>query len=329
MTRIARIATTGGPEVIVWHDETLPPPGAGEVRMRTTAVGLNYIDTYHRRGIYPMTLPSGLGVEAAGVVEAVGDGVTTLQAGDRVATFGPMLGAYATERNIAADTLFPLPDDIGDETAAAALLKGCTAEFLADRAAQVAPGDWVLVHAAAGGVGLILIQWLKARGARVIGTVGDEAKAKFARAAGAEEIVLYRTEDVAKRVRTITDGAKERGGGVRVTYDGIGLDTWEASLDATGMRGLIVSYGNASAPVTGVSLGVLATKGSLYSTRPMLYHYYAKPEERAAGAAALWDMIRSGRVAVTIGQRYPLLDVAQAHIDLEARRTTGSTVLLP
>ena len=324
MTRIARIAATGGPDVIVWHDETLPPPGPGEVRMRATAVGLNYIDTYHRRGIYPMTLPSGLGVEAAGVVEAVGDGVTTLKAGDRVATFGPMPGAYATERNIAADALFALPDDIDDETAAAALLKGCTAEFLADRAAQVAPGDWVLVHAAAGGVGLILVQWLKARGARVIGTVGDDEKARLARAAGAEEIVLYRTEEVAKRVRAITDGA-----GVRVTYDGIGLDTWDASLDATGMRGLIVSYGNASAPVTGISLGVLAMKGSLYNTRPMLYHYYATPDERAAGAAALWDMIRSGKVEITIGQRYPLLDVARAHADLEARRTTGSTVLIP
>lgn len=324
MTKIARIAATGGPEMIVWHDETLPPPDRGEVRMRATAVGLNYIDTYHRRGIYPMTLPSGLGVEAAGVVEMVGDGVTALKAGDRVATFGPGLGAYATERNIAADALFALPDDIDDETAAAALLKGCTAEFLADRAAQVAPGDWVLVHAAAGGVGLILVQWLKARGARVIGTVGDEAKATLARDAGADEIVLYRTEDVAKRVRAITAGA-----GVRVTYDGIGLDTWEASLDATGVRGLIVSYGNASAPVTGISLGVLAMKGSLYNTRPMLYHYYATPEERATGAAALWDMIRSGKVAVTIGQRYPLLEAAQAHIDLEARRTTGSTVLIP
>lgn len=324
MTQIARIAATGGPEVIVWHDETLPPPGTGEVRMRATAVGLNYIDTYHRRGIYPVTLPSGLGVEAAGVIEAVGDGVTALKAGDRVATFGPGLGAYATARNVAADTLFALPDDIDDETAAAALLKGCTAEFLAERAAHVAPGDWVLVHAAAGGVGLILVQWLKARGARVIGTVGDAAKATLARAAGAEEIVLYRHEDVAKRVRAITDGA-----GVRVTYDGIGRDTWEASLDATGVRGLIVSYGNASAPVTGISLGVLATKGSLYNTRPTLYHYYAKPEERAAGAAALWEMTRSGRVQITVGQRYPLRDAAQAHSDLEARRTIGSTVLLP
>ncbi len=324
MAKVARITEVGGPEIIHWHDETLPPPGVGDVRVRTTVVGLNYIDTYHRRGIYPIPLPSGLGVEGAGVVEALGDGVTAVKIGDRVATFGPRLGAYATERNLPADSLYVLPDDISDEIGAAALLKGCTAEFLADRAAKVAPGDWVLVHAAAGGVGLILVQWLKARGARVIGTVGDEAKAVLARAAGAEEVVLYRDEDVASRVRAITGGA-----GVRVTYDGIGRDTWEASLDSTGLRGLIVSYGNASAPVTGISLGVLAMKGSLYNTRPTLYHYYATPEERAAGAASLWDMIRSGKVEITIGQRYPLLDVAQAHIDLEARRTTGSTVLIP
>lgn len=324
MATVARIDSTGGPEVIAWHEVELPPPAAGEVRMRTTAVGLNYIDTYHRRGIYPLTLPSGIGVEAAGVVEAVGDGVEGFATGDRVATFGPTLGAYATERNVAGSALFKLPDDISDEVAAAALLKGCTAEFLADRAAHVSPGDWVLVHAAAGGVGLILVQWLRARGARVIGTVGDEAKAKLAREAGAEEIVLYRDEPVAERVRAITGGA-----GVRVTYDGIGLDTWEASLDATGLRGLIVSYGNASAPVTGISLGVLAMKGSLYNTRPMLYHYYTTPDERAAGAEALWDMIRTGKVVVTIGQRYPLHEAARSHEDLEGRRTTGSTVLLP
>lgn len=324
MARQVVLSRTGGPEVIEWVDVELPPPGAGEVRMRATAVGLNYIDTYFRRGIYPADLPTGLGQEAAGVVEAVGADVTDFAAGDRVALFGPERGAYATARNIAASSLFKVPDDISDEVAAAALLKGCTAEFLADRAAHIAPGDWTLVHAAAGGVGLILVQWLKARGARVIGTVSDEAKAAQARGAGADEIVFYTREDTVKRVREITGGA-----GVRVTYDGVGLDTWESSLDATGIRGLIVSYGNASAPVTGISLGVLASKGSLYNTRPTLYHYYASPEERAAGAAALWDMIRTGKVKVTIGQRYALEDVAQAHIDLEARKTTGSTILLP
>lgn len=324
MTTVARIACTGGPEVIEWQEVDLPTPAPDEVRMRTTAVGLNYIDTYHRRGIYPLALPSGLGVEAAGVVEAVGDQVTELKIGDRVAGFGPTLGSYATERNLPAAALFKLPDDISDEVAAAALLKGCTAEFLVDRCATVAAGDWVLVHAAAGGVGLILVQWLKARGCRVIGTTSSEDKAAAARAAGADEIVFYTREDTAGRVRAITGGA-----GVRVTYDGVGADTWETSLDATGVRGLIVSYGNASAPVTGISLGVLAMKGSLYNTRPMLYHYYATPEERAAGAAALWDMIRSNRVTVTIGQRYPLTQAAQAHIDLEGRKTTGSTLLIP
>lgn len=323
MTTRAILKATGGPDVIEWIDEDLPPPAEGEVRMRTTAVGLNYIDTYHRRGIYPVPLPSGLGVEAAGVVEAAGPG-TTLKPGDRVATFGPTLGAYATHRNVAERALFALPDDIPDELAAASLLKGCTTEFLADRAAHIAPGDWVLVHAAAGGVGLLLVQWLKARGVRVIGTTSSEDKAELARAAGADEIVFYTREDTAKRVRDIT-----RGAGVRVTYDGVGADTWESSLDSTGIRGLIISYGNASAPVTGISLGVLAMKGSLYNTRPMLYHYYATPEERAAGANALWDMIRSGRLTVTIGQRYALSDAAQAHIDLEGRRTHGSTVLIP
>lgn len=324
MARQAILARTGGPEVIEWIEADVRPPGAGEVRMRTTAVGLNYIDTYHRRGIYPVQLPSPLGMEAAGVVEAVGEGVADLAVGDRVATFGPALGAYATHRNLPEAALFKLPEDISDELAAAALLKGCTAEFLVERCASIAPGDWVLVHAAAGGVGLILVQWLKARGARVIGTTSSEDKAAAARAAGADEIVLYTCEDTAKRVREITGGA-----GVRVTYDGVGADTWEASLDATGIRGLIVSYGNASAPVTGISLGVLATKGSLYNTRPMLYHYYAEPAERKAGADALWDMIRSGRVTVTIGQRYALEEAAQAHRDLESRKTTGSTLLVP
>jgi len=324
MTQVARFERTGGPEVIEWAEVELPPPGAGEVRLRHTAVGLNYIDTYHRRGIYPVELPSGLGLEAAGVIEAVGESVTGWEAGNRVGTFGPHRGAYATARNIAAAALLPIPDDISDEVAAAALLKGCTTEFLVERCAKVAPGDDVLVHAAAGGVGLILVQWLKAIGARVIGTVSTEEKAALARQAGADEVVLYTQEDTAKRVRELTGGA-----GVRVTFDGVGMDTWEASLDATGRRGLIVSYGNASAPVTGINLGVLAMKGSLYNTRPTLFDYYATPEERRSGVDRLWAMIRSSQVEVTIGQRYTLADAAQAHRDLEARQTTGSTVLLP
>lgn len=321
MARVAVIERTGGPEMIEWRDVELAPPGASEVRMRNSAVGLNFIDTYHRRGIYPVELPSGLGMEAAGVIEAVGEGVTGFAPGDRVATFGPARGAYATERNLPAASLFRLDDDISDEVAAAVLLKGCTTEFLVERCAKVQPGWPVLVHAAAGGVGLILVQWLKAIGATVIGAVSTEAKAEEARTAGADHIVLS-DEDVAARVRELTGGA-----GVRVVFDGIGMATWEASLGALGRRGLMVSYGNASAPVSNVNLGVLAQKGSLFTTRPTLFDYYAEPEERAAGVARLWAMVRSGAVKVTIGQRYALEDVARAHADLEARKTVGATVL--
>ncbi|RYY27043.1 MAG: quinone oxidoreductase [Sphingomonadales bacterium] len=324
MARIAQIQATGGPEQIEWIDVDLPAPGPGEVRIRHTAIGLNYIDTYHRRGIYPVTLPAQLGVEAVGVVEALGEGVTAFKIGDRVGDLGPERGAYATERNVPAALMLPVPDDISDEVAAAMLLKGCTAEFLVERCANVQPGWTVLVHAAAGGVGLILVQWLKAVGATVIGTVSTEEKAAEARAAGADHIVFYQTEDTAKRVRELTGGK-----GVNVVFDGIGMSTWESSLDSCCIRGTIVSYGNADAPVAGVSLGVLATKGSLYNTRPMLYHYYAQPAERAAGVERLWDMIRSGKVKTVIGQRYALEDAAQAHIDLEGRKTTGSTVLMP
>jgi len=322
MERVATVRATGGPEVIEWSDVELPPPGPGEVRMRNTAVGLNYIDTYFRKGIYPAPLPMALGVEAAGVVEAVGEGVTGFASGDRVATFGPARGAYATARNLPAAGLHKLPDDIDDETAAAALLKGCTTEFLAERAGRVEPGWPVLVHAAAGGVGQLLTQWLAAIGALVIGTVGDEAKAALAKAAGARHTILYRHEDVAARVRELTGGA-----GVRVAFDGVGMAMWEASLGSVGRRGLVVSYGNADAPVTGVGLGILAAKGSLFVTRPTLFDYYADPVEAAAGVDRLWTMIRTGKVRVAIGQRYKLEDVAQAHADLEGRKTSGSTIL--
>jgi NADPH2:quinone reductase len=324
MARTARIERTGGPDVIEWTDVELPPPGPGEVRMRNTAVGLNFIDTYHRGGVYPVDLPAPLGLEAAGVVEAVGEGVTEWKPGDRVGTYGPLRGAYATERNLPAASLLPIPDDIPDEIAAAALLKGCTAEFLVERCAKVEAGWPVLVHAAAGGVGLILVQWLKAVGARVIGTVSTEEKAAAARQAGADEIILYTREDTAAGVRALTGGE-----GARVTFDGVGMATWEASLGATARRGLIVSYGNAGGPVTGVNLGVLAQSGSLFVSRPTLFDYYAKPDDRRAGVARLWAMIRAGKVSITIGQRYPLEQAEQAHRDLEARRTSGSTVLLP
>ncbi|WP_295638848.1 quinone oxidoreductase [Novosphingobium sp.] len=322
--RHALITRTGGPEVIEWHDIDLPAPGAGEVLVQHTAVGLNFIDTYFRRGIYPMELPGALGVEAAGRVSAIGAGVTTLAPGDRVATFGPGRGAYATARNYPAGVLFKLPDAIDDATAAAALLKGCTVEFLVERCGKVQDGWPVLVHAAAGGVGLLLVQWLKHVGAAVIGTVSTEAKAELARAAGADHVIDYSHEDVAARVRELTGGA-----GVRVTFDGVGMATWDASLKSTGQRGLVISYGNADAPVTGINLAALAGAGSLFTTRPTLFDYYADPAEHEAGAARVWSMIASGKVKVTIGQTYALENVAQAHADLQARKTSGSTVLVP
>lgn len=322
-TRQAIIQHFGGPEVIHWQDVDLPAPGPGQVLVRHTAVGLNYIDTYHRSGLYPMDLPSGLGIEAAGVVEALGADVHGFSMGQRVATFGPARGAYATARIMDASLLLAIPDDISDETAAAAMLKGCTAEFLVERCACVQPGMTVLVHAAAGGVGLILVQWLKAIGATVIGTVSTEEKAQAARAAGADHVVLYTQDDTAAAVRALTDGA-----GVQVVFDGVGMATWESSLDSCGKRGMIVSYGNASGPVSGVNLGLLATKGSLFCTRPTLFDYYITAEERAAGAERLWAMIRSGAVSITVGQHYALEKAAQAHADLEARKTSGSTLLV-
>lgn len=324
MERAASIRHTGGPDVIEWMDVELAAPGPGKVRMRNLAVGLNFIDTYHRGGLYPMALPSGLGMEAAGVIEAIGEGVTDWRVGDRVATFGPSIGGYATARNIAANCLFLVPDDITDEVAAAGLLKGCTTEFLVERCAKVQPKWDILVHAAAGGVGLLLVQWLKYVGARVIGTVSTEEKAALARAAGADHVILYGKEDVAAQVRELT-GCK----GVEVTFDGVGLDTWETSLNATARRGLIVSYGNASGPVTGLNLGTLAQKGSLYVSRPTLFDYYHNAAERAAGAEYVFDMFRQGIIDITIGNRYALEDAAQAHRDLEGRKTVGSSILIP
>ncbi|HVJ00738.1 MAG TPA: quinone oxidoreductase [Sphingomonas sp.] len=324
MARIAQITRTGGPEVIEWVDRDLPPPGPGEVRMRTTAAGLNFIDTYYRSGLYTVPLPSGLGMESAGVVEAVGPGVESLAPGDRVATWGPGLGAYATERNVAAAHLYRLPDAIDDETAAASLLKGCTVEYLVERCARVQPGWTVLVHAAAGGVGLLLVQWLKHIGATVIGTVGSEAKAERARAAGADHVLLSRQDDIAARVREVTGGE-----GVAVSFDGVGAATWQASLGATRRRGLIISYGNASGPVEGVKLATLNQHGSLFVTRPKMGDYYATPEEHAAGSARLFELLATGVLRPEIGQRFALEDVAEAHRQLEAGETQGSTVLVP
>jgi NADPH2:quinone reductase len=315
---------TGGPEVIQWREVDLPAPGPGEVLVRHEAVGLNFIDTYFRSGLYPAPLPSGLGSEAAGVIEAVGAGVTGLTPGARVASFGGGLGAYASARIMQARDLLPVPAGIDSKTAAAVMLKGATAEFLAERCAPVAPGGWALVPAAAGGVGLILVQWLAARGVRVVGTVGSPDKIPAAQAAGAELVLLSDAPDLVERVREATGGK-----GVAVAYDGVGAATWESSLGCMARRGTLVSFGNASGPVTGVALGQLQRGGSLFVTRPTLYDYYAIPAEAQAGAAKLWDMVGSGKVRVTVGQEYALADAPQAHRDLEARRTTGSTLLIP
>ena len=319
----AIIRQTGGPEVIEWQEVDLPAPGPGEVLIRNEAVGLNYIDTYFRSGLYPAALPCGLGMEAAGVVEAVGEGVAHLKPGQRAVTFGA-LGCYATARIGQAMQFMPLPDGIDSRTAAAVFLKGATVEALAERCAPLEPGEWALVPAAAGGVGQLLVQWLNARGVRVIGTVGSEDKMALARQCGAEEVLLSGDPDLPAKVRALTGGE-----GVAVSYDGVGAATWEASLKSVRRRGTIVSFGNASGPVTGVNLGVLASHGSLFVTRMTLFDYYREPGESLAGAARLWDMLGTGKLTVSIGQTYPLLEAAQAHRDLEARKTAGSTLLLP
>jgi NADPH2:quinone reductase len=322
--RQAFIERTGGPEVIQWRDADLPAPGPHEVLVRHEAVGLNFIDTYHRSGLYPVELPATLGSEAAGVVEAVGSEVADFAPGDRVSTFGPRRGAYATAQIVPAAALFKLPDDIDTRTAAAALLKGLTVEMLAERVAPLEPGDWALVHAAAGGVGQILVQWLTARGVRVIGTAGNAEKLALARDLGAEAVLPADAPDLGEQARALTGGE-----GVRASYDGVGKATWEHSLKATGRRGIVVNFGNASGPVTGVALNTLAQAGSLFVSRPTLFDYYVTPEERAAGADKLWAMLAAGHVEVAVGQTYRLEDAAQAHRDLEARKTTGSTLLIP
>lgn len=325
MARVAVIEQTGGPEVIQWVTRDLPPPGPGEVRVRHEAVGLNFIDVYFRTGVYPPPqLPNGLGGEAAGVVEAVGEGVTSLAPGDRVAGFDPAHGAYATERNVPADRLFRLPDGISAETAAAVMLKGCTAEYLVERCAKVQPGMTVLVHAAAGGTGQLLVQWLKHVGATVIGTVGSPEKAAHVRALGADHVIEYRREDIVERVAQITSGK-----GAQVVLDGVGGATWEASLKASSRRGLIVSFGNSGGTVEGLKLVTLSQNGSVYVTRPTLFDYYAEAEERQAGVARLFDLIQRGALTVEIGQRFALEDAAEAHRALEAGKTIGATVLIP
>ena len=319
-----RFEQTGGPEVLRFVDVTLAPPAAGEVRLRHTAIGLNYIDTYHRSGLYSVPLPSGIGLEAAGVVEALGPGVKGLKVGDRVAYGTGALGAYAQARNYPANRLVKLPKAISDETAAAMMLKGMTVRYLLRATYKVKRGETILLHAAAGGVGLILSQWAHALGVKVIGTVGSDAKAEIAKAHGCTYVINSTTEDVAKRVREITGGA-----GVPVVYDGVGQATLMSSLDSLRPRGLLVSFGNASGPVKAFDLGLLAARGSLYVTRPTLVSYTATDEDFRETADDLVDIVKSGKVKIPVNQRYALADAAQAHRDLESRKTTGSTVLLP
>jgi len=319
-----QIDKQGGPEVMELRDIALAAPKPGEITVRHTAIGINFIDTYHRSGLYPVKLPSGLGMEAAGTVEALGEGVTGLKVGDRVAYGSGPIGAYAEANNVPASRAVKIPDGVSDEAAAAMMLKGMTAQFLLRQTYVVKPGDTILWHAAAGGVGLIATQWAKHLGATVIGTVGSDEKAAMAKAHGCDHVLNYRSEDVPARVREITGGKM-----LPVVYDGVGKDTFVMSLDCLRPRGLLVSFGNASGAVTDVNLGILAAKGSLYVTRPTMFHYTATDADFQMVAKDLFDVVASGAVKIEIGQRYKLADARQAHIDLESRKTTGATVLVP
>ena len=324
MTKAIRIHEPGGPEALKYEDVEVGAPGPGEVRLRQTAVGLNFIDVYHRSGLYPVKdLPAVIGMEAAGVIEEVGPDVGGLKAGDRVAyTMG--LGAYAQERVMGTGRLVPLPDAIDDRQAAAMMLQGTTAHYLIHRTYKVQKGDTILVHAAAGGVGLILCQWAKHLGATVIGCVGSEEKAALAKANGCDHPILYRDENVPERVRKLTNGD-----GVQVVYDGVGKDTFNDSLDCLRPFGLMVSFGNASGPLEPLNPAILGPKGSLYLTRTTLATHTATRELLMDGANALFDVVKKGHVKIAINQTYPLHETAQAHRDLEGRKTTGSTVLIP
>ncbi len=323
MPNAIRIHSTGGPDVLRWEEIVLGRPGPGEARIGQTAVGLNFIDVYHRSGLYSLPLPAVIGSEAAGIVEEIGSGVTDVRPGDRVAYAG-VVGAYAQARLIAADRLVPLPAEIDDVTAAAAMLKGMTAQYLLRRTCRVEPGDAVLIHAAAGGVGLIACQWAAHLGATVIGTVSTDAKAALARAHGCEHPIVTGREDFVARVKEITGGR-----GVRVAYDSVGKDTWDGSLDCIRPLGMMVSYGNSSGPVPPISPLVLSAKGSLFLTRPTLMAYTARREDLLATATELFEVIESGAVRIEVARTRPLAEAAAAHRDLEARRTTGSTVLIP
>ena len=333
MVKAIRVHRAGGPKVMVWEDVEVPDPRPGEARVVNTATGVNFVDSYMRRGLgplgdgegfFPMDYPVILGFEGAGVVDVVGDGVDEFSPGDRVAYTGLPMGAYAQSRVMPADQLVPLPDDIDNQTAAAAMTKGITVEYLLRRCYPVARGETVLIHAAAGGCGLIACQWAKHLGATVIGTVGTDEKAALARSHGCDHTIVYGREDVVARVKQITGGR-----GVSVVYDAVGQDTFTASLDCLARRGHLVNFGQASGPVGPVHLSELTNRDSLYVTRPTLFSYIATRDELLDAAAALFDMIRTRAVRIEINQTYPLEEAARAHADLDARRTTGSSLLMP
>ena len=323
MPKAIRIHKAGGPEILQWEDVTVGEPGPGEARVRHHAVGLNYTDVYNRIGLYPLSYPSGLGIEAAGVVEAVGAGVSNVKPGDRVAYANPPIGAYCEVRNMPAERLLNLPDSVSFEQAAAMMLQGMTVQYLVKRTYKVQPGDTVVWHAAAGGVGLIACQWLAALGVTTIGTVGSDEKAQLARAHGCHHVINYSRENFLDRVKEITKGA-----GVPVVYDSVGKDTFDRSIECLRPFGMMVSFGNASGPVPPIDFAKVL-KGSLFLTRPSLMQYTAKREDLVATAKELFDIVHSGKVRIEVNQRYPLREAAQAHRDLEARKTTGSTILLP
>ncbi len=322
--KAVRIHEPGETDQLVLDEIEIAPPGPGEVCIRHTAIGLNFIDVYMRSGLYPLELPHVLGMEGAGKIEAVGDGVVDLKIGDRVAYVSQPPGAYSEARNIAADRVIKLPDSIADKTAAAMMLQGLTAQYLLRRTYKVKKGDTILMHAAAGGVGLIVCQWARALGATVIGTVGTDEKAEIAKAHGCDHTIIYTRENFKDRVMEITNGA-----GVEVVYDSIGKDTFDASLDCLKPLGTMVTFGNATGPVDPVNPMVLAAKGSLFLTRPTLFTYIAQRDDLVAMTDELLDVVLSGKVKIEIGQEYPLADVARAHNDLETRKTTGSTIIIP
>jgi NADPH2:quinone reductase len=324
MAKAIRFQKTGGPEVLVLEDVQVGDPGPGQARVRNHAAGLNYLDTYQRSGMYKIELPSGLGQEGAGVVEAVGSGVTNVKAGDRVAYATPPVGAYSDVRLMPADRLVKLPEAIPFEQGAAMMLKGMTAEYLLRRVFKVKSGDTIVFHAAAGGVGLIACQWAKALGATVIGTVGSDEKAALAKAHGCDHPIVYTRENFTARVKELTGGK-----GVPVVFDSVGKDTFMGSLDCLQPFGLLAVFGAASGAVPPFDVNLLQQKGSLFLTRPTLVTYNAKAEALADSAKALFEMVTTGKVKIEVNQRYPLKDAAQAHRDLEARKTTGSTILIP